>query len=152
MKVFGAIVVMLFLMTTTISANAIAKPLQIKQDVSSAIVIDASTGQILAEKNADKLGPIASQSKLLTAYEVLKAIDSGKIKWSDKVMISKKADLFKKDSRMFSHLAVKAGDRLTVRELYNTMITLSANDAAFALAEYLTPKKNDYCTSFTIVG
>lgn len=140
-KFFGAIFVMLFLMTTTISASAIAKPLQIKQDVSSAIVIDASTGQILAEKNADKLGPIASQSKLLTAYAVLKAIDSGKIKWSDKVTISKKADLFKQDSHMFSHLAIKTGDRLTVRELYNTMITLSANDAAFALAEYLTPKK-----------
>ncbi|MEX0380132.1 D-alanyl-D-alanine carboxypeptidase family protein [Leuconostoc sp. MS02] len=140
-KVIGAIFVMFFLMTTAVSANADAKPLGIKEDVSSAIVIDASTGQILAEKNADKLGPIASQSKLLTAYAVLKAIDTKKIKWSDKVTISKKADLFKQDSHMFSHLAVKAGDQLTVRELYNTMITLSANDAAFALAEYLTPKK-----------
>ena len=139
-KIIGAIVAMLFLMTTAVSANAIAKPLEIKQDVSSAIVIDASTGQILAVKNADKLGPIASQSKLLTAYAVLKAINSGKIKWSDKVTISKKADLSKQDSHLFSHLAVKAGDRLTVRELYNTMITLSANDAAFALAEYMTPK------------
>ena len=139
-KIIGALVAMLFLMTTAVSANAIAKPLEIKQDVSSAIVIDASTGQILAVKNADKLGPIASQSKLLTAYAVLKAINSGKIKWSDKVTISKKADLSKQDSHLFSHLAVKAGDRLTVRELYNTMITLSANDAAFALAEYMTPK------------
>ncbi|CAM3151866.1 D-alanyl-D-alanine carboxypeptidase family protein [Leuconostoc rapi] len=140
-KVIGAIFAMFFLMTTTVSANAVAKPLEIKQDVSSAIVIDASTGQILGEKNSDKLGPIASQSKLLTAYAVLKAIDSGKIKWSDNVRISKKADLSQQDSHMFSHLAVKAGDRLTVRELYNTMITLSANDSAFALAEYLTPKK-----------
>ena len=56
-KIIGAIVAMLFLMTTAVSANAIAKPLEIKQDVSSAIVIDASTGQILAVKNADKLGP-----------------------------------------------------------------------------------------------
>lgn len=140
-KVIGVSIVMLFLMATTVSASTLAKPLDIKQDVSSAIVIDAGTGQILAEKNSDKLGPIASQSKLLTAYAVLKAIDSGKIKWSDKVTISKKADLSKQDSHMFSHLAVKAGDRLTVRELYNTMITLSSNDSAFALAEYLTPKK-----------
>lgn len=140
-KFIGSLFAMLFLMTTTVSANVGAKPVELKQDVSSAIVIDASTGQILGEKNADQLGPIASQSKLLTAYAVLKAIHSGKITWSDYVPISKKADLSKEDGHMFSHLAVKAGDHLTVRELYNTMITLSANDAAFALAEYLTPKK-----------
>lgn len=124
-----------------ISANDnTAQPLALQENVTSAIVVDAQTGQILAEKNADKMVQIASQSKMLTAYAVLRGINSGKIKWTDKVPITKKSDLSKQDSHLFSHLAVKAGDTLTVRELYNAMIKLSANDAAFALGEYMTPK------------
>ncbi len=87
-----------------ISANDnTAQPLALQENVTSAIVVDAQTGQILAEKNADKMVQIASQSKMLTAYAVLRGINSGKIKWTDKVPITKKADLSKQDSHLFSH-------------------------------------------------
>lgn len=139
-SIIGASIVASSIMVTTVSANDGLKPLSLTENVTSAMVVDATTGQILATKNVNKQGPIASQSKMLTAYAVLRGIHEGKIKWTDQVPITKKSDLSREDGHLFSHLAVKAGDKLTVRELYNTVFAMSANDASFALGEYMTPK------------
>ncbi|MCT4388449.1 D-alanyl-D-alanine carboxypeptidase [Leuconostoc pseudomesenteroides] len=116
------------------------KPINLSVNATSAVVIDAKTGQVLGVKNADKQVSIASQTKMLTAYGVLQGIKSGKIKWTTKVPITSKSDLSDQDSHLFSHIAVKAGDKLSVKELYDVMFANSANDAAFALGEFMTPK------------
>ncbi|GMA69583.1 D-alanyl-D-alanine carboxypeptidase [Leuconostoc litchii] len=116
------------------------QPVQLNTTATSAVVVDLTTGQILGEKNASKQVAIASQTKMLTAYAVLRSIKSKKIKWSTMVPITSKSDLSKEDAHLFSHIAVKAGDKVSVRELYDVMLANSANDAAFALGEFLTPK------------
>lgn len=126
--------------STTKVATVDDQPVQLNTSATSALVVDLTTGQILGQKNSSKQVAIASQSKMLTAYGVLKSIKSGKIKWSTMVPITSKADLSKEDSHLFSHIAIKAGDKVSVRELYDVMFANSANDAAFALGEFVTPK------------
>ncbi|WP_050792557.1 D-alanyl-D-alanine carboxypeptidase family protein [Leuconostoc fallax] len=135
-------IVLSLIPTTAFAAETTtAAPISLdKMNVRSAMVIDLTSGQIIGEKNADEQVPIASQSKMLVAYGVLKQIQAGKIKWTDKVPITKYSDLHDQDAKLFSHIAMKTGDKILLRDLYNVMMTLSANDAAFALAEYITPK------------
>ncbi|WP_413627969.1 serine hydrolase [Fructilactobacillus vespulae] len=116
------------------------KPIPLTVPTKHAIVIDAKTGQVLGEKDSDTLVGIASQSKMLTSYQVLKRIKSGKLHWDDKVQIDKKEDWSKKNNDTYAHLDMHEGQSISVKDLFNAMYTNSANDAALALADYLTPK------------
>lgn len=96
------------------------------------ILMDATSGKIIAEKNSDNRMPPASLTKLMSLYIISGAIKSGLIKMDDKVRISTKA--WKTEgSRMF----VKAGDDVSVRELLQGIIVASGNDATVALAEHV---------------
>ncbi|MBS9334538.1 serine hydrolase [Fructobacillus sp. M1-13] len=106
----------------------------------NAFVIDANTGQILGQKNPDQVIGIASQSKMLTAYAVLQAIDDGDYQWDTPVKFTKSSDWSDKDAAMYAHLDVKEGETLTVKELFTAMFTTSANDASLALADFAKKK------------
>ena len=68
--------------------------------VSGYVLMDAESGQILRERNADQALPPASITKLMTAYLTFQALQSGKITLEDKVSISRQA--YKQEgSRMF---------------------------------------------------
>ncbi len=96
------------------------------------ILMDATSGKIIAEKNSDTKMPPASLTKLMSLYIISAAIKSGQIKMDDKVRISTKA--WKTEgSRMF----IKAGDDVPVRELLQGVIVASGNDATVALAEHV---------------
>jgi D-alanyl-D-alanine carboxypeptidase (penicillin-binding protein 5/6) len=96
------------------------------------IMLDGTSGRILAEKNSDQRMPPASLTKLMTMYIVSSALKNGQIKLDDKVLISKKA-WQTEGSRMF----VKVGDEVPVRELVQGVVVASGNDAAVALAEHI---------------
>ena len=97
------------------------------------LLIDAHTGQVLVEHNADKQIPPASLTKMMTAYIVSEEIEKGSIKENDLVRISEKA--WKKGgSKMF----VKVGDQVPVIDLLRGVIVQSGNDASIALAEHVS--------------
>lgn len=96
------------------------------------ILMDGTSGRILAEKNSDQRMPPASLTKLMTMYIVSSALKSGQIKLDDTVLISKKA-WQTEGSRMF----VKVGSEVPVRELVQGVVVASGNDAAVALAEHI---------------
>ncbi|MBS9337572.1 D-alanyl-D-alanine carboxypeptidase family protein [Fructobacillus parabroussonetiae] len=106
----------------------------------SALVIDANTGQVLGQKNPDQQIGIASQSKMLTAYAILQGIDNGDYQWTTPVTISKSSDWSEKDTAMYAHLDIHAGQTLTIKELFTAMFTTSANDASLALADFAKKK------------
>src|SRR5690606_39712336 len=68
-----------------------ADQVDLKLDGKAAIIMEASTGQVLFEYNADELLPPASMSKMMTEYIVMETIKSGKIKWDDVVTTSQYA-------------------------------------------------------------
>jgi serine-type D-Ala-D-Ala carboxypeptidase (penicillin-binding protein 5/6) len=100
-----------------------------------AILIDADSGTVLFEKNADKLNPPASMSKLMTNEVVLHAIAQGKLKYDDEMTISENAwrrgGAPSGGSAMFAAL----NSRISVRDLLHGVMIQSGNDACIALAE-----------------
>jgi D-alanyl-D-alanine carboxypeptidase (penicillin-binding protein 5/6) len=96
------------------------------------LLIDANSGRVLAERNADIALPPASITKLMTSYIVSAEIERGSISLSEKVNISVEA--WKKGgSKMF----VREGTQVPVIDLVRGMIIQSGNDATIALAEHL---------------
>ncbi len=98
----------------------------------AAIVIDARTGQVLYEKNADARLHPASLTKMLTLYIVFDAIERGEISLDSMVTISKNAA-----SEPPSRLGLRAGQKVALRNLIRAAAVKSANDAATAIGEAL---------------
>ena len=98
----------------------------------SAILMEISSGKVLAEKNADEKLPPASITKIMTLLLVTEALDDGKITLEDKVTASSEAA-----SKGGSQIWLKEGETMTVHELIKATAVASANDASTALAEYI---------------
>lgn len=99
-------------------------------DAGSYILVDYQTGQVLAQKNADEHLPMASLTKLMTAYVVFAALKEGRLTLDAPVTISKAA-WRTGGSRMF----VNVGSEVPVLDLLKGMLVQSGNDATVALAE-----------------
>lgn len=105
------------------------------------ILLDANSGKVLAEKNADTRMAPASLTKLMTMYVISNAIKSGTIRTDDKVRISSKA--WKTGgSRMF----VKVNDEVPVGDLLQGIVVASGNDASVAMAEYLAGTEDAFAS------
>jgi D-alanyl-D-alanine carboxypeptidase len=98
----------------------------------SAVMVDMNTGRILYTQNPDFAIPPASITKIMTLYLAYEAVDAGKVQWTDKVKISKKA-WRTGGSKMF----LNPSATLTLGDLAIGTSVVSANDAAVAIAEYL---------------
>jgi D-alanyl-D-alanine carboxypeptidase (penicillin-binding protein 5/6) len=123
-------VLILSLWSPSIAVFAQSGDLQL--DVKSAILIEASTGQILYQINADQAFPPASMSKMMTEYLVMEAVTSKKIKWEDIVTASKYAS-----EVIGSGQLIAEGEQLAVRDMVTAMAVYSSNDASVALAEFV---------------
>jgi len=99
-------------------------------DAQSAILMDAGTGQILYQLNADEARPPASMSKMMTEYLVSMAVKQGKLSWDDTVTVGENAA-----KQIGSRILLAQGDQHTIRELYIALAVYSANDATVQLAE-----------------
>ena len=101
----------------------------------SAILCEASTGQVIFEKNADERRPVASVNKVMTILLTLEAVDEGR----DQVTVSPRAA-----SMGGSQAFLDAGERYKLSELLKTVIVASANDSAVALAEHLAGTEESF--------
>ncbi|TJY44612.1 D-alanyl-D-alanine carboxypeptidase [Cohnella pontilimi] len=99
-------------------------------EAESAVMLDAGTGEWLFVHNGDEPLPPASMSKMMTELMVLDAVQARKMKWSDEVRISEYAA-----GVAGAGMGLQAGQKATVRELFEAMAIHSCNDAAVALAE-----------------
>jgi len=95
-------------------------------------VIEAETGAVLYERNADLARYPASLTKVMTLYLTFEAIASKKLSLNDQLTISAHAA-----GQDPSRLDVAAGTRIKVEDAIRAMTTKSANDAACAIAETL---------------
>jgi D-alanyl-D-alanine carboxypeptidase (penicillin-binding protein 5/6) len=95
-------------------------------------LMDFTSGQVLAEINADQRLEPASLTKLMSAYAVFHALKDGRIKMDDQVRVSAHAR-DQDGSRMF----IEVGTVVSVENLVQGMIVQSGNDATVALAEHV---------------
>ncbi len=115
--------------TTMAAAQTMATPAR------QAVLLDASTGSILFEKDADTPFPPASMSKLMTVYYAFDAIKQGEMSLDDEVLVSD--ETWKEWNNRGSTMFLRARDVVTVRQLLMGIIVLSGNDACVVLAEHM---------------
>ncbi len=101
-------------------------------DCKSAILMEANTGTVLYEFNADEALPPASVTKIMTLLLVMEEIEKGNLKYSDIVTASAYAA-----SMGGSQIYLKEGEQMTVEDMIKSVVISSANDAAVALAEHI---------------
>ena len=133
-KITGLILtVVLMLSVISVSANAKELPdMKVEINAKSAVLMEASTGEILMSKNAHEKVYPASVTKIMSLLLVTEAIDQGKIALTDTVTASAEA------SKMGgSQIWLKQGEQMTVDDLLKATAIASANDACFALGEYV---------------
>lgn len=105
----------------------------------SAILMEASTGQILYEKNADVPLPPASITKVMTLLLAFEALEQELIDWNDDVSISEKTWRME-GSKMF----LQVGDKVKLSDIITGISVVSANDGCVALAEHLYGSENAF--------
>ena len=101
------------------------------------ILIDANTGTVLLESNADKQLPPASLAKMMTTYLVSNEIEEGRLTEETEVLISDNAWLLGGAKTDGSTMFLSPRSRVTVLDLMHGVIIQSGNDAAIALAEHV---------------
>ncbi len=120
----------LFLIVFLIPFIVYAEDLDLAENAKSAILIEASTGEILYSKNAnDKLAP-ASMTKIMSLILIMENIENGNLKWNDTVVVSKNAA-----SMGGSQIFLEQNEIMSVEDLIKGICVASGNDATVALAE-----------------
>ncbi len=124
---------------------AVANPAQaIETKAREAILMDATTGAVLMEKDADASMPPASMSKIMTVYMVFLRLKEGRLSLDDTLTVSEKAWRMG-GSKMF----VEVGEEVRVEDLLRGVIVQSGNDACIVLAEGLSGSEEAFAEEMT---
>lgn len=118
--------------TAPISEAPLLEAPPIPLDCGAALLMEAESGQVIFEQNADAPRPVASVTKVMTILLTLEALESGRLAGDDVVTVSDGAA-----GMGGSQVLLDVGERQSVATLLKCMIVGSANDAAVALAEAL---------------
>lgn len=136
----AAMLLVPLMMMSTISSTVLASDdtqavieddeINLDLECKSAILMEATTGEVLYAQNADEALPPASVTKIMTLLLVMEAIEDGKISLESTVTTSAHAA-----SMGGSQIFLKEGETMSVEDMLKSVVIASANDAACALAE-----------------
>lgn len=104
--------------------------LNLAKNAKSAIMLEASTGKIIYEKNADEQLSMASMTKMMTLLLIMENIENGNLKWDEMITASENAA-----SMGGSQIFLEIGEQMTVEDIVKGICIGSGNDAAVAMAE-----------------
>lgn len=100
-----------------------ADELKLAENAKSAILIEASTGKIIYEKNADEKLVPASMTKMMSMLLIMEALEKGIIKWNQVIQVSEKAS-----SMGGSQILLETGEKMSVKDLFKGVAIASGND------------------------
>lgn len=131
-----------FIAAVFLAAGAVA-PAQANSKY-AAYVIDAKTGEVLFERNANARRYPASLTKMMTAYLIFEAMAAGRISADTRVPFSKNAA-----AEPPTKLGVGAGNSITIDTALRALVTRSANDVATAVGELLGGSEANFARMMT---
>lgn len=129
-KIILAIIICFVFITRVNAENEKISSDVINLKSQSGIIIEADTGKVLFEKDADTKRAPASMTKIMTMLLIVEELEKGNISLKDEVTISERAA-----SMGGSQIYLEKGSTATVEELLTTIAVGSANDSAVAMAE-----------------
>ncbi len=119
--------------------TAESSPVALEADARSYVLMEQETGEVLAGENIHEQLEPASVTKVMTMLLVVEALDSGQITTEDVVTVSDYAA-----GMGGSQIYLEPGEQMTVNDLLKSVAVVSANDAAVALAEYLSGSESAF--------
>ena len=126
-----------------LSTSAWAAPLESAPPMEltspSAMLVEAETGTVIFEKNADERRQVASVTKLMTLLILLEKLEAGEVHLEDQIVISPEAA-----GQIGSQALLDAGASYSLETLLHATIIASANDAACALAEHMAGSEGGF--------
>ena len=133
------IVTLCICMGLLFSINMVKADTDLAPNAKSAILIEASTGKVIYEKNShEKLAP-ASMTKMMSMLVIVENIENGVIGWDDMVTASENA------SKMGgSQILLETGEQMSVTDLFKGVAVASGNDAVVALAEAIAGTEEEF--------
>lgn len=112
---------------------------EVELESPSAVLMEASTGKIIYNKEGDKEKPLASVTKIMTMLLIFEAIEAGKLKLEDKVSVSEHAA-----SMGGSQVFLEPGETQDVNTMLKCISIASANDASVAMAEKVAGSEEEF--------
>jgi serine-type D-Ala-D-Ala carboxypeptidase (penicillin-binding protein 5/6) len=140
--IFGilAVVGSLFFVAPTLALETIAR---------EAVLIEATTGKVLFEKNADRPMPPASMSKMMTIFMLFERLRDGRLSLNDTFQVSKNAWRKGGASSGSSTMFLLPGKRVNVEDIIRGIIIQSGNDACIVIAEGLAGSEEAFAVEMT---
>ena len=130
MKRIGRKTIALLLAAALALPGLSAQGAEVSVTAPAAVLMEASTGQVLAEKEPHQQRPCASITKVMTLLLTFEAMEAGKLSLTDTLTASAHAA-----SMGGSDIWLEEGEQMTVDDLIKATVIMSANDAAVVLAE-----------------
>ena len=114
-------------------------------NAAAALLMEKETGRVLYEKNAhEKLEP-ASVTKVMTMLLIMEALNNGRIRLEDPVIVSASASIAAFAAGMGgSQVYLKEGEQMSVHDMLKAIAVASANDASVAMAEYIAGSEGGF--------
>ena len=139
MKRYLCLLVAIAILVCAVTFPAYATEFTDKITAKSALLMDATTGKVLFEYNADEALPPASVTKIMTLLLVFEAIDRGTLALSDMISASENAA-----SMGGTQIYLEPGEQMSAEDLIKSVVISSANDAACALAEHIAGSESAF--------
>lgn len=143
LKKYATLFTMLLLLVTTIGTLPASADEKLGIHVDGAILIDADSGKILYEENADTPLGIASMTKMMTEYILFEAIKEGKVSWDQEYKVNDYTYAISQDRRL-SNVPLRRDGTYTIRELYESLAIYSANASTIAIAETIAGTETEF--------
>ena len=127
-----------------LTATSLMLVSQLSHSRHAALLIDADSGNVLYELEANQSWYPASLTKLMTLYMAFSALESGRLRLSDRMSVSSHAA-----HQPTSKLGLRAWEAISVEDAILAIVTRSANDAAVVLAEKIGGSESQFAISMT---
>lgn len=138
-----ALVAIMLVFITTIGTIPASADETIGLHVDGAILIDADSGKILYEENADAPLGVASMTKMMTEYILFDAIEEGKVTWEQEYKVNEYTYAVSQDRRL-SNVPLRRDGSYTILELYESLSIYSANASTIAIAETIAGTEKEF--------
>ena len=122
--------IIVLLILVLIPFKVLGDNIELAENSKSAIMLEASTGSIIFEKNSHERFNPASMTKMMSMLLIMEAIENNVISWDEMVTISENAS-----SMGGSQILLETNEKMSVEDLFKGVAIASGNDAVVALAE-----------------
>jgi serine-type D-Ala-D-Ala carboxypeptidase (penicillin-binding protein 5/6) len=134
---------LVFLMAMSMVQKPASAQGDLDVNANAAILVEASTGKVLYEKNSETALGIASMTKMMTEYLLLEAIEEGKVKWDQKYTVPTNVSKMSHNTSL-SNVSLREEGTYTIKDLYESMVIYSANASSMAIAETIAGSEANF--------